>query len=410
MPNKELGPEQLNKLLELQEQIKEEIAKAIRNNDAEARVGDITISITKLLETDDGDVSENTKGYYKASSKNNSISAKTVATKNRQDKDYKKAKIDTDVDFDVKTIRTIADQKQRKEHEDEIKIKKHEVDGKDSMLLQKEIEQGLRSGNVVEMEIDREFSSSENMNMFLKRAFGVSANKCYRVQGKDNHDFKYVVKTSSGKYEQIDLSTQPEGKNSWQKIWIMDDGELKEKRVDSLLIRGQYAIATDFPDSVVSQNTTTYVVTRLPNGQYLGSEIGQKYGVNRNTSGNVIQKDNMARAKSKYQLEDIVDAANLAQKSDVLNRDGKLTTEEVELVRKLKKDKGLTDQEVFDTIDTIAILKELGFDCGEIKNMMVQAKDAEKIEKIKESAENVERDGGQKEHIMGPYINPRRDY
>ena len=381
--------EEYNKLLALQERIQDEIANAIREGKETVTIGNKVIMNVKLLENEEED-GESSIDRYRVESKDKSITAK--ATKNKD------GKIEVDVDFDDRTIKNILNAKRQKEHEDELKIKKHEVDGKDSELLKKEIEEKEKTGKAKKLS-NREFSDSENAIMFFKRAFGVSATEIYRVQGKDHHDFKYVYKDADGKYKQLDASSRHEGRNPNQKVWLMKDGKLVEKRVDSLLIKGQYAIATDFPDSIASENTTTYLTVRLPNGQYIGTEVGEQYGVNRNTSGDRIQKDYMARAKSKYQLEDIVKACELAKKSQELFKDKKLTTDEIELVRKLQKDKGLSEKQTIEAANTINILKELGFEKDEVKKFMEESKDSKEIEAKAENVKQAKDEGKSKKEF-----------
>lgn len=235
------------------------------------------------------------------------------------------------------------------------------------------MEQKIRTGQAKEMELDREFSETENMRMFIKRAFGVQAQNAYRVQGKNIHDFKYVVKNSNG-YQTINLSSQNEGKNPTQKILVIEDGQIKKKDVDSLLIRGDYAIATDNPDGVLRDNTRTYLTRRTPEGDYIGIAAGQKQGVNRNTSGDKTQKDMMSRANSIYELDDIVEAAKLASKIFDLTKDGKLTTKEVEMVRRLRTDRGLSDQAIENVIDGVVALREMGLTCEQIKEVAEKVK------------------------------------
>lgn len=252
--------------------------------------------------------------------------------------------------------------------------------------LKIEMEQKIKNGNAVQLEIDREISSTENMAMFVERAWGISAKEIYAVKGNDSHSFKYVAKTSNKEnpYEEIDLSHQREGRNSSQKIFVMDNGQVKQKTVDSLLIKGNYAIATDVPDSVMGDTQKTYLVARTPNGKYLGMAVGQKQGINRNTSGDSIQKDFMSRENSVYDLEDIIDSALLAEKIYGFNKDGKLTTKEVEFVRKLKFDRNMDDEEVINTVNAISFLREKGYEPQEIKDILEKSEEAiEKIQKGK---------------------------
>lgn len=308
--------------------------------------------------------------------------------------------------FDINRARIIAEEEQR----ENIRIRKNiekgnspesisSDDTKQQEAMSYQIERGIATGRVTEMEINREFSESENMRMFVKRAWGISSQKIYRVPGKDTHDFKYVAKTTGGKYKEIPLSTQSEGRNSSQSILVMDNGTLKEKKVDSLLLKGNYGIATDLPESVASQHTKTYLVSRTPSGQYIAIAAGQKYGVNRNTSGDELQKSMMARGRSVYELEDIIEAAKMAEQIYALNKDGKLTTKEVEMVKKFKIDRNMNDKEIFDSITLVADLKDMGYECNEIKTIL-SARSKEEIMKLAKEVDEHSRENNGKTKVM----------
>ena len=358
----------LDMLLAKQQEIQEEVANAIREGKEKVNIdfgGRVIINIKLLNSIDE-------KENYEFNSDDDLITGKV--TRNKKD-------IDVDVDFDKKRIHARMDQERYKNRRIEEDIKDHTVDSNNQEALKKEIETGLKNGNAHEMEIDREFSESENMRMFVRRAWGITADNIYRVKGKDPHDFKYVAKTTSGKYQEIPLSTQSEGTNSRQNIFVMENGKLKEKEVDSLLLRGRYGIATDLAENVASQNTRTYLVSRTPSGEYIAIAAGQKSGVNRNTSGDELQKKYMGRGRSVYELEDTIEAAKLAEQIYALNKDGKLTTREVEMVKKFKIDKNMDNKEVFEAVTLVAELKDMGYECNEIKTIL-SARDKEEIIKL----------------------------
>lgn len=380
MSEKELirDEEEINKILELQQEIQREVAKAINENKKTATVGNRIILIIKDPEDDqDGD---NVKDIleYEVTSEKGSIKATA-----QKDKNTGKV-INVDVDFDIETVNILLNNQRRKELEDNRRIEKHLVGGNESELLKKEVEMGLKKGDAALMDTRRENTKTETVGMFLSRAFGErDVDELYKVKGRGSHDFKYVIKKSNGTYKTLDLSTRSEGTNTRQKIWIMKDGKLEEKTVASLLLKGRYGIATDMPKDVTTSNTTSYMVQRLPNGQYLAVEMAQARGINRNTSGDLMQKELMSRSKSRCQMEDTVKAAELAKHIEPIMKDGILTTEELELVKKLKEDKNMNNSEVRMTVDTITSLKEMGFKCDEIKPMLEDwGKD--KIKKVSE--------------------------
>lgn len=308
--------------------------------------------------------------------------------------------------FDINRARIVAEERQR----ENIRIRKNIEKGnspesissdntKQQEAMAYQIERGLATGRVTEMEINREFSESENMRMFVKRAWGISSQRIFRAPGNNSYDFKYVAKTTSGKYQEIPLSTQSEGRNSRQSIFVMDNGTLKEKKVDSLLLKGNYGIATDLPESVASQNTKTYLVSRTPSGQYIAIAAGQKSGVNRNMSGDELQKSMMARGRSVYELEDIIEATKLAEQIYALNKDGKLTTKEVEMVKEFKIDRNMDDKEVFDAVTLVADLKDMGYECNDIKTILSARSKDEIMKLAKEVDDHSKENSGKTKQI-----------
>lgn len=410
-PELERDQEELNKMFALQYEIKEAIADEIRRKGAnaeEVNVKGVKVSIEHLLDND-----EDNTTYYKAESEHKSYRAIAYVKKKSNSK-----KINVDVDFDIQAAHRYLDEKRMEKNNLNRRIKREQINSKEdsSDSLKSYLDQKIKDGKAQPIELFREVTHSRNVNQMLKGKFKEDFIQLYRVKGKDNHDYKFIGKTRSGKWKELDfLTKRHEGRNSLQKLWVMKNGELKEITVDSLLLKGNYGLATDFTNNVVTQNTTTYVVQRLPNGQYLGIAAAQKSGVERTPKSDDFQKDAMSN-KSPIQMQSTVEAANAAQQIYAFIKDNKLTTEEVQLVKDLKREKNwLTDKEVGDIADTIISLKELGFKCDEIKNMMVKIKDADELEKIAKSVEEVKqgnsgRDGGQKEHVMGPRVNPRTDY
>ena len=184
-------------LLALQQEIQRKIANSIRENKEKVNIdffGDNVIINVKLLE----DISEYEKQYeFEEESRRISGIARE-----------KDGKIDVDVDFNDEKIKThVRQDSDRREIRSDIHdARKHTVQKGDQNALSKEIEIGLVTGDTVRMDLDREFSSSENMRMFVKRAWKVDAKEIYRVKGKDRHDFKYVAKTGNSKepYQEID--------------------------------------------------------------------------------------------------------------------------------------------------------------------------------------------------------------
>ena len=410
MADEEIIKDDLMLLLAKQQEIQNEIANAIREG-KESVIIDfgqeivLTIKPAKLL--DDSIDSNEYIERYGFSSDDKSITGN--ATKD------KTGKIEVDVDFNNIRINERSDEKRRKQRKIDASIKKHRVDKNDQEALRQEIEVGLKKGNVIKMDIDREFSSSENMDMFIKRAFKINPQEVYRVQGDNPHDFKYIAKTGNSKepYVEIPLSSHREGHNSRQKIWILENGQLREKTVDSLMLKGNYGIATDVPDNSTKDHTRTYLVSRTHNGRYLAIAAEEKSGVNRSLKRDDTAKDFSQRSKSLWEIEDIIESALLAERIGALIKDKKLSTKEVELVKELKIDNNMNDEEVIDTINAVSVLKKYGYNERQIQKVLKSFReipDDKKVDKMIDGAERKEQssaktmsDGHEdEERILGP--------
>ena len=390
----------LAKDLKKEDKIKKAIELALLNNKSKVSLEDGKSVIDLQLMKIEADTDETSAEKFSVWIDEDTKMADVSRSKKGIKFDYYNSELAKKIpsNFDINKARIVIEEKQR----EDIRIKKGIEKGNDienissdktkqQEAMAYQIERGLATGRVTEMEVNREFSESENMRMFVQRAWGISSQRIFRVPGKNTHDFKYVAKTTSGKYKEIPLSTRSEGRNSSQSIFVMDNGILKEKKVDSLLLRGNYGIATDLPESAASQNTKTYLVSRTPSGQYIAIAAGQKSGVNRNTSGDVLQKRMMARGRSVYELEDIIEAAKMAEQIYALNKDGKLTTKEVEMVKKFKVDRNMNDQEVFDSVTLVAELKDMGYECNEIKTIL-SARNKDEIMKLAKEVEDHSKD------------------
>lgn len=391
-----------------QDKIKEAIKLALLNNKRKVSLDDGKSTINLELMKIDTDGDEANAERFSVWIDEDTKMADVSKSKKGIKFDYYNSELAKRIpsNFDIARARIVAEEEQR----EDIKMRKSIEKGnapesissdstKQQEAMAYQIERGLATGKVTEMEVNREFSESENMRMFVKRAWGISPKDIYRVPGKKSYDFKYVAKTTSGKYQEIPLSTQSEGKNTRQSIFVMDNGVLKEKKVDSLLLKGRYGIATDLPESATSQNTKTYLVSRTPSGQYIAIAAGQKSGVNRNMSGDEIQKRMMARGRSVYELEDIIEATKLAEQIYALNKDGKLTTREVEMVKKFKIDRNMDDKEVFDAVTLVADLKDMGYECNEIKTIL-SARSKEEIMKLAKEVDDHSRESSGKTKQM----------
>ena len=250
-------------------------------------------------------------------------------------------------------------------------IRMQEQKKKDS--VKNELDKAIKQGNATPLRLGREITEGEDTRMMFKRMFGQKFNELYRVRGKGTHDFDYIGNTDSGKYEKVNASTTREGNDPLQKIIIMrKDGTFEEKTVDNLMVRGKYAIATDIPDSVVSERMYTYICVRTPGEKYLAIEALDSR--NNNASSNELVKSNMTRARSVYEIEDVANAARLGEKINSLMWDGSLSAEEVELVKRLVVEQNLKEGEVIDFLNFVHDLKQLGLDTTQMKSILDSAK------------------------------------
>ena len=358
----------LAKQLAYEQGIKEKISVAILNDKSTVDIGNnVIINLEEVQETDLGN-------------EYNLVLEKRVV--GRAVREKKNNKVNIKLNMRMITEKTQEDI--RKKIQTQKSIDKGTVNSNDSNALKLEIEQGLKNGNAIRMDIDREISSTENMRMFVQRAWGISSQEIYKVRDpKDYHNIKYVAKTTSAskQFQEINVPKRNEGTNPNQKIWLMEDGKLKEKTVDNIIVKGRYAIVEDVPDSVMSQTRRTYLAIRTPGENYIAIAAGQKHGINRNTSSNSVQKDFMSRENTVYEIEDVAEAAILAERIYGITEDGKLTTEEVEMVRVLRIDKNMNDTEVTNAVGVIIGLKEMGYEKGDIEKILT-AKNKEEILKL----------------------------
>ena len=168
------------------------------------------------------------------------------------------------------------------------------------------------------------------------------------------------------------------------------------------MMKGNYAIATDVPDNVVNGHTKTYLVSRTYNGRYLAVAAEEKKGVNRSQKTDKISKDSMQRSKSLWEIEDVIESAMLAEKVGALIKDNKLSTNEVEMVKELKIDRNMEDEEVVDTINAVSIMKEFGYDEAQIKKALDGLREIPKNKKIDDMIDEKEMKKEAKEHKEEP--------
>lgn len=195
-----------------------------------------------------------------------------------------------------------------------------------------------------EMDLDREFSNSDTLRVWIKDVLGVAPDKVYRKQ-TGPHDFEYVAEIN-GKYEPLELSTDQEGKNTMQQVYIVkEDGTLELEEVDSLLLTkdGNYGIATKVPDGIATDVTKSFEVKRTKDGKYVATQLIEKTGPYRDA--NQAGKEIADRDRSIYDIEEDLDEVENAENSDMEIAEDGVTVEEIAIIQELKKE-GYEDKEI----------------------------------------------------------------
>ena len=270
-----------------------------------------------------------------------------------------------------------------------------EEQNRSSIKLEAELKRAIKEGNAIKLRTGREITDGENLSLMFHRMFGERTHEIYRVRDKkDPHKFKYIGKNSEGEFIEPSGKSTNEGTNPMQNCWVQNnDGTFERKPVDDMKVFGRYALATDLPESAVSEHTRTLVGVRSPSGEYVFMPALDNRIID--ASQNSISRDNMTRANSILEIEDVILAANLANTIYGTKKDGKLTVEEVEFIRKLQKE-GLKNNQVRKVADIVLVVGELeNLDLNElsIKNLL------NSLEETKEMIETLKREDYSKEEI-----------
>lgn len=262
-----------------------------------------------------------------------------------------------------------------------------ERSNRQSLELENELKLAIKEGRAEKLRDGREITAAgEDLSLMMKRMFGERAHNAYRVRDKnDPHKFKYIGVDNNGKYFEPKGSRANEGSNSRQMCWIQNkDGSFERKTVDDMKVFGKYVIATDIADSAATDDTRTLVGQRTPRGEYiLMPALDYRIG---DTSGNSNVKDNLSRGNSIWEIDDVILAANLGNTIRGTKKDGKLSAEEVEFIRKLKKE-GVADEKIRRIVDAVLIvgeLKDQGLKDASIKAILDTVEStAEQIDELK---------------------------
>lgn len=197
------------------------------------------------------------------------------------------------------------------------------------------------SKNWQEMDLDREFTDSENFGEWIRGTLHAHPDRVYRRQ-KGPHDFEYIGEYD-GEYKPLELSSDLEGKNTTQQVYIVkEDGTLEIDEVDSLLLTkdGNYGIATKVPDGVSAEMTKSYSVTRTKDGKYLATQLIEKSGQNRDPKLPGKEIGDRYR-NSVYDVEEFIEQKEEVERRDMEFAEDGTSVEEIGLFDYYKK-KGYT--------------------------------------------------------------------
>ena len=235
-----------------------------------------------------------------------------------------------------------------KDIEEKEEIKEEEPDKEDDKDITEQQKLKEESKHWQEMDLDREFTDSENFGEWIRGTLHVHPDRVYRRQ-KGPHDFEYIAE-NNGEYTPLELSTDLEGENTRQEIYIVkEDGTLELDEVDSLLLTkdGNYGVATKVPDGVSTDMTKSFSVTRTKDGKYLATQLIEKSGQNRDP--NLPGKEVGDRYKnSVYDVEEFIEQKEEIEAKEMKFAEDGTTVEEISLYEELKKE-GFRD----DSIDRI---------------------------------------------------------
>ena len=238
-------------------------------------------------------------------------------------------------------------------------ITESEKNNPKSLELEQELNEAIKEGRAEKLREGREITASgEDISVLLKKMFGEKGHEIYRVRDKnDSHKFEYIAKGNDGKDFEPKGSRANEGTNARQMCWVQNkDGSFEKKTVDDMKVFGRYVIATDIADNTLTDDNRTLIGQRTPRGDYiLMPALDYRIG---DTSNNSNVKDNLARGNSVWEIDDVILAAELGNTIRGTKIDGKLSADEVEFIRKLKKE-GLDDQRIRKIVDAALIVDEL---------------------------------------------------
>lgn len=264
-----------------------------------------------------------------------------------------------------------------------------------------------------EMNLTRKVTSDEALKNWLKRTLNVDAEKVERVR-TGTHSYKYEIYNSKG--EEVGdelLSSTIAGNDPRRLIWVLNnEGHYEKKEVDSIVLarNGMYGFATDRGNATLTDIPTSYMVTRLPGGEFIAVQALEQQGRNRESSSIMAVREVTAQKKSLYEIEKDVEAAKTAEDVEAVQEDKTTDIREVEIVKFLKE-QGLDENEINEIFKTVydGVVKQgMTYDQAEktvflVKDLKEQGCSMNKIKEILEKQPNKTSKSEEKDRIPGGY-------
>jgi hypothetical protein len=236
--------------------------------------------------------------------------------------------------------------------------------------LEEKYEWAKKHGTPLRM--GREVTSSENTHMFFKDMLGINTHEIYRVKGEGTHEFSYIGKDSTGKIIETEGNETRMGTNPTREVTVKkSDGTVEKRTMSNIKIfGGRYVLISNVAEGAMTGRETTYIGQLTPDGSIVVVEALDSR--NNRASGESTVKEGVARNKSVYEVQEIAESARLAKKIREMTQDDRITQEEVELVRSLKKET-TKECDVIHFLDFIYDLRKEGIKDKDIERLLNQS-------------------------------------
>lgn len=287
------------------------------------------------------------------------------------------------------------DMGEKEDKEPEVEEKTEKEKGKTEKQNPEQEQMKKDSKSWQEMDLGREFTDSDDLRKFIRDVLKQDCDRVYRVK-TGTHDFKYMAE-KDGKYQELNLSTDYEGRNTRQQVYIVqEDGKVELDEVDSLLLSKDedYGIATKLPDTGSSDTTKSFAVTRTNDGKYVATQLIEKSGQNRDPK--LPGKDYFDRAQGREEKADLVENIEEMENKDLEIAKDEVTVQEIGLYEHFERE-GYRHDEIDQMIKymeeekkTVDEAEELGKKAREIKQKNPNQMEGQEWYLAKKSIDNVD--------------------